>query len=356
LKILKNKTAAIAIAIFFILSMAGSMLAAPAKAQITAVPGLTAPSYIPTYLYINVAPSPTGVGQQVNVNVYMGNALPDTEIPDFSKPQDYNVTVTTPSGTTTTLTLAADKTGGGYVLYTPTSVGTYKFQGNYGGQALDVPGWIGLIKEPAQTDVATLTVQQAPVTQSLIPNTPLPTSWWETPVSAENVQNWYAIMGNDLFQRKYNTTSYANPYTEPVLSGHVLWTRPWTAGGVVGGGIAGGGETNGQYWTVRQYEEQFNPIIVNGKMVAQYYPQSTSSSDGIFCIDLFTGQTVWWLNTTTTLLCGMESDMSTGNMYGAFPWVIWTTGGLPQLKLADTLFLALEHSTTCMMACLDSTF
>jgi len=336
LKILKNKTAAIAIAIFFILSMAGSMLAAPAKAQITAVPGLNPPSYIPTFLYIIVGPNPIGVGQQVNLNVFMGNCLPDTEIPCFSDPQNFNVTVTTPSGTSTTLTLAADKTGGGHADYVPASVGTYKVQGFYGGQPLDVPGWVGLYKEAAVTPVVTLTVQQAPVTFQSYPATPLPTRWWETPVTAENVQNWYKLMGPALYRNTYNTTSYCNPYTAPVLSAHIIWTKPWTAGGVIGGD-AGGGETNGAWWTVRQYEQPFNPIMIDGKMWAQWYPQVTSSSYGIVCVDLFTGATLYRLNTTSTLYCGMATDWSNGNMYGGLPYVIWTTGALPPAETGGHL-------------------
>jgi len=329
LKILKNKTAAIAIAIFFILSMTGSMMIAPSvRGQVTAIPGVASGTHIPTFLYLQVGPNPIGVGQTVSANAFFGSNIIDTEIPDSRDPQNYNVTVTTPSGSTTTLTLAADKTGGGHADYVPTAVGTYKFQASYGGQVFDRPGWIGLTQDPAVSPVVTLTVQQAPITQRSYPFTPLPTQWWETPVSAENTQNWYAIMGPMEFPGTYNSTSLCNPYTQPVLSGHVLWTLPWIAGGVAGGAAAGPGEINGAYWTVRQYEQPFNPIIINGKMWAQQQPQSSSTTSGILCIDLYTGKTDYVINTTSTPSFGLQTPIQFPNGYGCVPYVIFTTGAL----------------------------
>jgi len=305
--------------------MTGSMMLV--KGQITALPGIAVGSHIPTYLQLNVGPNPSGIGQTVNLNAFFEDDIIDQEIPCVRDPQNYNVTVTTPSGTTTTLTLVADKTGGGHVDYVPTAVGTYKIQAFYGGQNLVRPTWIGLIQDPAQSAVVTLTVQQAPVTFKAYPDTPLPTSWWETPVSAENTQNWYSIMGDEVTGVSFNTTTVVNPYTQPILSAHVLWTKPWIAGGVVGG-IAGGGEITGAYWTIRQYEQSFSPIIMNGKLWSQQYCQSSLSFNGIQCIDLFTGQTLYTISTTNALSFGMETQLQDPNMYGTIPYIIWTTGAL----------------------------
>ena len=122
MKILKNKIAAIAISIFFILSMTGSMMLSPSvKGASNSVTWSCGRHSIPTFLYLNVGPNPIGVGQTVNLNAFFGSYIIDTEIPGMHNPQNYNVTVTTPSGTTSTLTLIADKTGGGHVDYVPTS-------------------------------------------------------------------------------------------------------------------------------------------------------------------------------------------------------------------------------------------
>ena len=57
MKFAKNKTAAIAIAIFLMLSMSASMMLIPNASAHT-------PAWkIPTYAYIIAAPNPIGVGQ-----------------------------------------------------------------------------------------------------------------------------------------------------------------------------------------------------------------------------------------------------------------------------------------------------
>ena len=38
-------------------------------------------------------------------------------------------------------------------------------------------------------------MQEEPISRSAYPITPLPTAWWESPVTAENVQEWYKISG-----------------------------------------------------------------------------------------------------------------------------------------------------------------
>jgi len=340
MKILKNRIATIAISIFFILSIAGSMLTISVKGAVTALPGVSEGGHIPTFLYLVVGPNPIGVGQTVTANAFFGSNIIDTEIPSAAHPQNYNVTVTTPSGSTTSLTLAADKTGGGYATYVPTTVGTYKFQAHYGGQAFARPGWIGFIQDPADSPVETLIVQQAPITERAYPFTPLPTSWWQTPVSAENTQNWWQIMGPQLFPGTYNSTTLCNPYTEPVLSGHVLWTKPWIAGGVAGGPAAGPGEQNGAYWTVRQYEQPYNPIIISGRMWAQQQPQSGSSNNGILCVDLYTGETIYRINTTSTPSMGLQTPIFFPNGYGAVQYVIFTTGSLTPAETGGHLIVS----------------
>jgi hypothetical protein len=57
------------------------------------------------------------------------------------------------------------------------------------------------------------------------------------------VQNWYTLTGAWLgygansfaATGTYNVSCSFNPYTASVNSGHVLWTKPWAEGGVVGG-------------------------------------------------------------------------------------------------------------------------
>ena len=333
MKILKKEIATMTIAMFLIVSIAASlMLSAPASGLRIPMGGvLEDGTVIPSYLYVVVSPNPIGVGQTATVLCFMGSNLISGEYP-----VDMTVEITDPSGHKTTQTVKPDQTGGGYVLYIPSTVGEYKFQGFYPGQNYSSPAFVGLIEGPSQSDVFTLTVQEEQITEKSYPTTPLPNNWWETPVSAENTNEWYKIMGPKIFRSSYNATTVANPYTESVLSGHILWTKPWGPGGVVGG-EAGGSETAGMYWTARQYETQFVPIMINGKMYAQLYPETTGYNNGIACIDLKTGENLFTIDTKSSLYCAFAPQYYTPNMYGHVGPYIITTGSLPATETGGTL-------------------
>ena len=108
-----------------------------------------------------------------------------------------------------------------------------------------------------------------------------------------------------------------NPYTSDVLSGHVLWTKPWAAGGVAGG-IAGGTEDTGHYWSTSQYQPKYAPVVINGRIYSQTFDTNmgTNMGQGIQCVDLYTGNTIWTINTTNTLRCGMVVQYHHINQYG----------------------------------------
>jgi len=70
MKIPKNKTAAISIAFILLLTVSGIMTAIPtSKAQ-------TAASPFPTNAFCNVSPNPAGIGQQVTIEMWLGQANP----------------------------------------------------------------------------------------------------------------------------------------------------------------------------------------------------------------------------------------------------------------------------------------
>ncbi len=292
---------------------------------------------IPTYAYINVAPNPVGVGQTVNVNFFLATPMETVEYA-------VNMTVreTLPDGTVKTLgPFTSDLTGGSYTNIVPDQVGTYTFQFFYGGQTLATNSrWAGLINAPSESNIASLTVQQDPVEHQGYPFTPLPTSYWQTPVTAQNVQNWYTLTGAWLgygsvsFAQTggYNVSSFYNPYTASVNSGHILWTKPWAEGGVVGGDL-GGNEQDSHYWSTSQYEPKYAPVVMNGIMYSTWYTTTTAYSNGVKAVDIYTGQDLWVINTTNALRCGMNVNFKAINQYGVVGPYIWTTGTLPA---ADT--------------------
>ncbi len=306
----------------------------------------------PTYAFINVAPNPVGVGQTVNVNFFISSSLETSELPT-----NMTVKMVDPDGITKTFgPYTGDTTGGTYFNYVPDKVGDYTFTFYYGGQNLTgrninspQPGWGDLYAMPSESKPYVLTVQEEPIERTAYPITPLPTEYWQTPVSAQNVQEWSKITGDWLglgsitFARTgaYNATTRYNPYTESVYSGHVLWTKEWLSGGVAGGesvGTSGGGQDAGHYWSTRQYQPQYAPVIINGRMYSTSYPEATNLAHGIICTDLYTGATLWTINTTNPLQCGMVTKFKMANQYGAVGPYIWTTGTLPAADTGGVIY------------------
>jgi len=203
----------------------------------------TPPLSWPTYSYLAVNPNPTGIGQTVNVGFWV-NTPPATANGVYGdRWTNYTVKVTEPNGGTETLgPFTSDDTGGTHTDFTPSQVGNYTFQFFFPQQTLlghnvtpgisqAVASFINDTYEASQSPVVTLTVQQAPIT--LPPSTPLPTGYWQRPISALNA-NWYTIGGNWLglgqstFSNTgmYNATGNYNPYTTAPLTAHILWTKP----------------------------------------------------------------------------------------------------------------------------------
>jgi hypothetical protein len=339
----QNKTPAILVSVLLILSIAASALVLPNAAQIYPQPG----THIPTYAYLNIAPNPAGVGQTVTVNFFLATPLENSGGGGTTGiPINMRVVRINPDGTNTTMgPFTGDTTGGSYTTFVPDHVGNWTFQFFYDGQTLtgnnatSTPkGWGALINDPSMSKPVTLVVQEDAISRSSYPITPLPTSWWETPVTAENVQEWYKVTGPWLgfgsvtfaTTGSYNATSFCNPYTDSPLSGHVLWTKVWANGGVVGGD-AGGTEDTGHYWSTRQYQPQYAPVIINGIMYSQTFDitMGTNQGHGIQAVNIYTGETIYTINTTNTLRCGMTTRYGHINQYGAIGPFIWTTGGLP---------------------------
>jgi hypothetical protein len=321
-----------------ILSMMASITLSPnALAQVYFPVG----TKIPTYAFINVAPNPIGVGQAATVNFFLATPMETGE-----RPTNMSVIVTYPDGTSKSLgngNFTGDQTGGTFTTFTPDQVGNYTFQFFYGGQTLIGGGqWNGLVNQASQSSKATLVVQQDPIVRSTYPFTPLPTNYWEIPVTAENVQNWYTITGPWLglaansfaATGSYNVSSYCNPYTQSVTSGHILWTKPWAAGGVAGGDA--GGTESSNYWSTSQYEPKYAPVVIDGIMYSTWYTTTTSYSNGIVATNLYTGQTLWTINTTNALRCGNQMLFNTINQYGVVGPYIWTTGTLPAADTGGT--------------------
>lgn len=328
----QNKFLKISISMLLIFAMAASMML---------IPNVHAQNLqVPTISFCNVAPNPCGVGQTVTVDFWL--AVP---IFDSQDAHGLTVKVTTPAGTTSTLgPFTTDTTGGTWTTYTPATIGNYTFQMFYPGENFSSTAatYKGDYNEPSESNVVTLVVTQTARTG--LADTPLPTAYWQTPVNAENVQNWASLTGSWLGYLAntfaatggYNDTGNYNPYTATPQTAHILWTKPWCVGGVAGGPL-GNSEQYSNYWTATQYDPKYAPIIIDGMEYSTWYTTTTSSEQGIICIDLYNGQTNWVINTTTVLRCGMVCDFENINQYGVVGPYIWTTGTLPPSQTGGAL-------------------
>ena len=267
----------------------------------------TTPWQILTSSFIHVAPDPAGLGQTVTVGFWV-NEPPPTAGPYGDRFGNMTVKVTHPDGTAETLgPFTSDDTGGTYTTYTPNKLGTYTFQMIFAGWTLTnqnpnpnapVSVFTGDVFLPSTSSPVTLTVQQDPV--GGVSSAPLPTSYWQTPINAMNVINWYQLAGASLLVTGYSTSSGAlynvssnyNPYTLAPQTAHILWTRPVAFGGVLGGQY-GGSTTYGNYYSTEQYEHKFEALVINGYLYYTQFPGSSSNPTANVCVDLRTGQTVW---------------------------------------------------------------
>jgi hypothetical protein len=317
----------------------------------------TPPWQILTSSFIHVAPDPAGLGQTVTVGFWVNEPPPTASGPYGDRFGNITVKMTLPDGTTQTLgPFTTDDTGGTYTTITPTQLGAYTFQMIFGGWTLQgtnpPPGspsaFIGDYFMPSTSAVVALTVQQEPV--SGVSVAPLPTTYWQTPINAMNVQNWYPLAGASLIVTGYSTSSGAlynissnyNPYTEAPQTPHIIWTRPVAFGGVLGGQF-GGTTTFGNYYSTEQYEHKYEQIVMNGYLYYTMFPGSSVNPVGNVCIDLRTGQTVWTDDATnygggspaqtaltsnglvTPLYYGQINDYVSPNQYGAIAY-LWTQG------------------------------
>jgi hypothetical protein len=348
----KHRTVAILVAAILTISMGTSIAILPnANAH-------TPPWQILTSSFIHVAPNPAGLGQQVTVGFWVNEPPPTASGPYGDRFGNMTVKVTHPDGTSETLgPFTSDDTGGTYTTYSPSVIGTYTFQMIFTGWTLTnanppptspTSQFTGDVFLPSNSSPVTLTVQQEPV--GAISSPPLPTTYWQTPINAMNVHNWYPLAGASLLVTGYSTSSGAlynvssnyNPYTEAPQAPHILWTKPVAFGGVLGGQY-GGTTTYGNYYSTEQYEHKFEAIVMNGFLYYTSFPGSSSNPVANLCVDLRTGQTVWTDDATnygggtpaqtaltsaglvTPFYYGQLLDYVSPNQYGGLAY-IWTQG------------------------------
>lgn len=297
--------------------------------------------YWDTYSYLMIAPNPVGINQPVLVTFQIDKTNPLATI-RANLWQGCTVKITKPDGTTETKgPFELYSMSNNWFTYTPTKVGTYTFEGNFPGQWVNVSytsvsafgSFMNVTGQPLITEnrwykpttiTTTLTVQQDPI-QSIADN-PLPTSYWTRPINSEN-KGWARIADNWLMQGYDYLTYFTHgqgvfaPYTSAPESAHVLWNKPLMFGGEIGGKFG-----DQSYYTGLTYEQFYNPIIINGRIIyAERGPSNAMDIYGTRCLDLYTGEEVWYLE-NVNIAFAQVYEFDSGNEHGGLPY-LWSTSG-----------------------------
>ena len=293
---------------------------------------------IPTFAYINVAPDPVGVGQEVLVIFWIDKTFDGTAVTNDYRFHNYKVTITAPDGKTEikTFDYIVDTTSSHYTSYTPTQVGTYKFDFEFPGQDYNTfshnPN-SAYVNDTylASSASTTLIVQQEQVLKA--PNYPLPSEYWTRPIEGQN-SAWFQIGSNWLGGWGSTITYNVQPDGIAPETPHIMWTKPLQYGGVVGANNIG---VNGSmYYAGESYEERFAyPLIIQGTL---FYPLPRSNSaptglsdtigGGYVAVDLRTGEQLWKkdyaVNPSFASLLWFDSP----NQHGVIPnGYLWATQG-----------------------------
>lgn len=278
--------------------------------------------------HVMIAPDLVGVGQQVVVTFRLDRVTPTATSPSAGdRWQNLKLTITNPDGTTETKgPYTADSTGGTWTIYTPTKVGNYTFELSFPGQWINyTSGGVSytLWYKATTSQLGTLRVQEQNI--PAYPDNPIPTGYWTRPINAEN-KGWWQITDNwlmagyDYMSRTFAVSSTYAPYTAAPDSPHVLWKQILEFGGIVGGSFG-----DIAYYTGLSYEQFYNPLILQGRIYYVEHGPSTTAAYGTHCIDLYTGQELWFLN-NTNIVFAQVLEFDSPNEHGALPF-LWSISG-----------------------------
>ena len=306
------------------------------------------PWEIPTWAFMSISPDPIGVNQETLIVMWL-NDYPITANGAFGdRWNGFTIDITKPDGTKETLgPYESDPVGAQFTSYTPTQLGTYEFIFKFPGDTLTnqypkpdgtigfgMAGYINDTYLPSQSEVKYLTVNEEQVEPYY--ETPIPTGYWTRPISAIN-RNWASIAGSWL--NAGDTPGNFQEYSTGPESSHIMWTKPYWEGGIMGGQA---GSTS--YYTGRSYEPfGTDMIVLNGKL---FYNVLAPPRIGWYMVDLRTGEELYYHNTTgpISLITGgfgfdFSGDIDTGalsfgqiynydspNQHGGFPY-LWSVDG-----------------------------
>jgi outer membrane protein assembly factor BamB len=306
------------------------------------------PWQVPTWCYLYASNNPIGVNQETLL-IFWLDKFPPTAHGTYGDRWTFTLGITDPQGQKTTAgPITSDPVGGAYYAFTPDQIGTYTITANFPGHVIDGGEhkptiWLwGMDLAFNDTYLAStsdpieLVVQEEQIQGWQEP--PLPTNFWTRPINSAN-RDWYVLAGNWLAGAAQNvgpTTNFG--YGLGPESAHIMWATPYTTGGIMDARFDDEG-----YASIHYEGLAFDPpIIMDGRL---YYNVKSQPMIGWYCVDLYTGETLYFHNTTGPAAAAMDlvhgsisgEALSFGQIYifdcpnqhGGFPY-LWST---PQVSM-----------------------
>jgi hypothetical protein len=337
-----------AIALLLISSFAISLVAMPA------VNAHDPPWEFHTVAHVVPTVNPVGAGQTLYIYMWIDKIKPGSALENTIRMHDYNLTIVASDGTVVLQKIFAtiqDTTSNQIYSWTPDEADTYTVIFTFPGDEYTADDAAQVTVQSgnkayegdiylSSSATATLVVQESPI-PSLPASYPLPSEYWTRPIYGEN-PGWWTISSNWLgtgaadyggYSSSYNTGGNGNRWgpTDNVgpLTAHIMWTRPYQSGGVVGGNLFD--DYLGNTWFEGSaYNQRFtNPIIVNGRL---YYTETYSfvvsffgASGPMKCVDLHTGELIWSRDDVPALSFAYIYDVEDPNQHGVFPAILFTS-------------------------------
>ncbi len=354
-KFSRNKITATAIALLLMLSMITAIgLLSPASALNPTTPILVTEHF--SFVYCSVGSNVVGKGQQILLVTWTADIPPDVGETDglITAPLNraywagMSFNVTDPNGVTTNYPIGlSDPVGGGYVAYTPTTVGTYTvvaiFPDTWKNSTIITlpdgtlqlgPHETGYNANPnlsqaqnqhytaASSNPITFICQEDPVPSWT--ESPLPNDYWTRPINDAS-RLWSQLGGNWLNGAWNQPAGQAGGTTTRFVYGigtetsHILWTRPLYLGGYMEARFGDTGYETGHYQGM-----DFNSIILNGRV---YYAARADAyiSQGFNVVDLYTGDLLMFINESMPNI-GQIYNYASPNQHGGLSYLYRTSG------------------------------
>lgn len=279
-----------------------------------------------TYAFIGATPNPVGVGTPTLIDVGITQQLQSV----YMGWEGMSITINKPDGTTETLSnIKTDSTGGTGVVYTPTIIGNYTLQAHFPEQnttstkqAGSTP--VGTLMLASDSEKMVLVVKETSEVRSY-PGVPLPVEYWSRPINSQ-LREWSTIAGNWVGVPVDRNIDDQNNAPE---TGHILWTKELSMGGLVGGDVQGMGGPVG-FEAGAAYEQKFGaPVAIGGMLFYNKFEErgGTNVEQDVVAVDLHTGEQIWersWNN--TRLDVGQVFYWQSYNYMGTFPYLWEVTG------------------------------